>query len=50
MAAFSTDLAPWIVVAIVVGVGLWAIRQLYHQLSRIAGALEEIKGSLVKRQ
>jgi hypothetical protein len=48
MAAFSTDLAPWIVVAVVVGVGVWAIRQLYHPLSRIADALEQIKASLMK--
>jgi hypothetical protein len=48
MAAFSNDLAPWIVVAIVVGVGVWAIRQLYHPLSRIADALEQIKASLMK--
>jgi len=49
MAAFSTDLAPWIVVFLVVGVALWAIRQIYLPLSRIANTLEEIKASLVKR-
>lgn len=48
MVAFSTDLAPWIVVAIAVGMGIWTVRQLYHPLSRIADALEEIKASLMK--
>jgi hypothetical protein len=49
MAVFSTDLAPWIVVFIVAGLALWAIRQIYLPLSRIANSLEEIKASLMKR-
>jgi hypothetical protein len=49
MAAFSSDLAPWIVLFIVAGVALFAVRQIYLPLSRIASSLEEIKTSLIKR-